>query len=310
MSTPNKLYNPHWEELYNFHELEKDKLSEQISAWYKNYPAPSNFSELHALEEKRDYHNQICLRCLDTYKHRTVQEYINWAIENQPILKEILEKDYASHISFDHCHSIEHATIMISALLGLQRKVDFLKGDRNNRSSSTVEADSLGIFEDTGSNTLTTSWLNFTTTDRVEEYDFIILTTVDTRDNEKHICFYADEDATRKVGMVMGHIGQIALQFIKNDLGHDFKKLNKKRLKSMPKYHFYTHTIMSSAEPREDFMEHIFEYDHKDIIRKIAGSHARLSRKTMKPHRAVPAFLKDAVEQYIGFDGICLKNQT
>lgn len=126
----NTQYNPHWKAVHDFHHDERAR--------------PGN-------EKERDYHNEICFRCLDTYQHGTVRHYVQWVLKNSG---------------------------------------------------------------------------------RDDEYDFIILTSVDMRENEKHVFFFEDGNRTRDANLIFLHIGQLAFQFVEQGLGKDFEEFANTQLKS------------------------------------------------------------------------------
>lgn len=145
---------------------------------------------------------------------------------------------------------------------------------------------------------------------------------MDTRENEKHVCFFGDGDPTREAQMMVTLISQLAYQFIEQDLGKNFGEFSKGHIRSnngffasllskkpqdFPTYHFYTHTFMSMGLPREDFIRHKLQYDDETGYHQT-GRHSRsFPRIKMHPFDCMPQYLKVMVDQYIGFDGICLQ---
>ncbi|MCB9995157.1 MAG: hypothetical protein H6869_01815 [Rhodospirillales bacterium] len=325
MTILNQDYNPAWEAVHDYHHGQRTRLQNDIDAWHQNHSSSSGRNdELNKLEKERDFHHQTCLRCLDSYQHKTVREFVQWAFKNSENLAEILEQDYAAHISFDHCQTIDQAKVIISQLYKLQAKDNFLNNKAGGKSCPAGQPDGLDIFDRTGANTMTTEWMNFKTRcafGSSGKDDFIVLTSVDTRENEKHVCFYADQDKSRNAMLIMPRIGQLAFQFIANDLGNDFDEFAKaqaqkagfsiarllRKQRSFPAYHFYTHTFMSGdALPREDFIKHILAYDNQDTYQPGSQSYGCFQRVKMKPYKYVPQYLKDAVNRYIGFEEICI----
>ena len=321
----NAEYNPDWEAVHDFHDGERTRLENEITKWIKQATPESESSALKKLEDKRDYHHQTCLRCLDTYQHKTVKDYVDWALENYGALPEILKKDYAAHIDLDRCQTIDQARAVISQLHELEAKNEFLNEETGAQPCPVGMPDGLDIFTRTGSNTLTTKWMNFKARCNFgvgDECEFILLTSVDTRENEKHVCFFGDGDPTRHAQMMITLISQLAFQFVEQDLGKDFGEFSKghirsnngffasllsKKPKDFPTYHFYTHTFMSMGLPREDFMRHELQYDEESGYHQT-GRHSRSFRRIkMHPFDCMPQYLKVMVDQYIGFDGICLQ---
>lgn len=322
----NPDYNPDWEAIHDFHHDQRARLQREINALMESYSSTES-GKLKRLEKERSFHNATCLRCLDTYQHKTVQDFVKWSLENSLQLSEIFKDECASHICFDHCQSIEQAKIIISQLIALYRKKAFLDGKSSGGKYCPAGRpdDDLDIFENTGSNNIISLWTDFRTQSNFGPFDiheYIVLTSVDRHKDVIHVCFYADEDESRKAGMIMGRIGQLAFQFIQNDLGPDFDEFAKSQVKkqtglplpgflhpkhkSFPAYRFYTHTVMAGTLPREDFIEHIFDYGREDSCSPGSRAYGCFRRTKMQPYRSMPRYLKDAVQEHIGFDGICL----
>jgi len=318
-------YKPNWEAVHNFHHDERTRLENAIKDLVKTITSETDPSELEKLQKERNYHHETCLRCLDTYQHKTVQHYVRWALENFGTLSDILKQDYASHISLDHCQTIEQARAIISQLHELEAKDEFLNRDSGGKPCPAGKPDGFDIFTRTDTNNLTTQWMNFKVVSNFgtgDEYDFILLTSVDTRENEKHVCFFGDGDRTRDAMLIFPHIGQLAYQFIEQDLGKDFEEFEKsnvkakngfiaslfsKKPKDFPVYHFYTHTFMSSGFPREDFMKHDLEYHREGTYNPRSRYYGDFRRVKMQPFDCMPQYLKAGVDHHIGFEGISLK---
>ena len=78
----NEAYNPDWETIHNFHNKERERLEKQIKTWHQNYTPQSDHGRLKELQKDLEFHHQICLRCLDTLQHKTVQDYYDWLLKN------------------------------------------------------------------------------------------------------------------------------------------------------------------------------------------------------------------------------------
>ena len=226
-------------------------------------------------------------------------------------MEDISEKNYTPYKSLEHCQTIEQAQAVISQLQDLVANDKFLNEELSGRSCPIGKPDDLDIFTRTQSHALSTQWMNFklvSSHGAGKTHDLIILTSVDTRKNEKHVCFFGDEDPTRQANLIISAINKLAYQFIVQDLGKDFESLRDKKgpfpllpsrkIREFPIYHFYTHTIMSATLPREDFIRHDLEYH------KTKGDLGSFNRIKMKPFTCMPAYLKSCVDHYIGFEHV------
>lgn len=85
----NEAYNPDWETIHDFHDKERGRLEKQIKTWHQNYTPQSDHARLEELQKELEFHHQICLRCLDTSQHKTVQDYYDWLLQNsEPPIEE------------------------------------------------------------------------------------------------------------------------------------------------------------------------------------------------------------------------------
>lgn len=85
----NKDYNSNWEIIHDYHAQERGRLEKQIKTWHHNYTSQSDHGRLQELQKELEFHHQICLRCLDTLQHKTVQDYYDWLLKNsEPPIEE------------------------------------------------------------------------------------------------------------------------------------------------------------------------------------------------------------------------------
>ena len=154
-------YKPDWEAVHDFHHDERSRLENEIKDLIKTITPESGNSKLKKLQKERDYHHETCLRCLDTYQHKTVQHYVRWALKNSGTLSDTLKQNYAAHISFDHCQTIEQARAIIGQLHELESKDEFLNRNSGGKPCPAGKPDGLDIFSRTDANNLTTQWMNY-----------------------------------------------------------------------------------------------------------------------------------------------------
>ena len=85
----NEAYNPDWETIHDFHDKERGRLEKQIKTWHQNDASQSDHGILKEFQKELEFHHQICLRCLDTLQHKTVQDYYDWLLKNsEPPIEE------------------------------------------------------------------------------------------------------------------------------------------------------------------------------------------------------------------------------
>ncbi len=80
MSRANPYYNPKWEEIYNLHEEQRglyEKRSDELAMMFSQ--GDQYKADFLATQECFDFHNRICLYCLDTMQHPTIETFWNWA---------------------------------------------------------------------------------------------------------------------------------------------------------------------------------------------------------------------------------------
>lgn len=79
MSRPNAYYNPKWEEIYNLHEEQRDlrdKRSNELAMMLSE--GEQYKADYQATLECFDFHHKICLYCLDTMQHPTIEAFWDW----------------------------------------------------------------------------------------------------------------------------------------------------------------------------------------------------------------------------------------
>tara|TARA_B100000780_G_scaffold276420_1_gene244946 strand:+ start:453 stop:815 length:363 start_codon:yes stop_codon:yes gene_type:complete len=81
----NEAYNPDWKKIHNFHNKERGRLEKKIKTWHQNYASQSDHGRLKKLQKELEFHHQMCLRCLDTLQHKTVQDYYDWLLQNSEL---------------------------------------------------------------------------------------------------------------------------------------------------------------------------------------------------------------------------------
>ncbi len=82
MTDKNTQYNPHWEAIHDYHDVQRTLLAQQIKDWHKAYPPSSDHQALNALQAELEFHHRTCLHCLDTLQHKTAQDCMNWRVKN------------------------------------------------------------------------------------------------------------------------------------------------------------------------------------------------------------------------------------
>lgn len=91
MPVANPEYRVHWQSLHDHHSAERMRISEvraklvdQNNAFYEsglevNSPELTSLEkEIARLDEEFHEHQRVCLRCLDTYQHKTIQDAAQW----------------------------------------------------------------------------------------------------------------------------------------------------------------------------------------------------------------------------------------
>jgi len=80
MSRVNPYYNPKWEEIYNLHEEQRDhceKRSDELAMILSQ--SEKDKADYQSTRECFDFHHKICLYCLETMQHPTIDAFWDWA---------------------------------------------------------------------------------------------------------------------------------------------------------------------------------------------------------------------------------------
>lgn len=179
-----------------------------------------------ALKEQWTTSHETCLRCLDTYQHKTIQDAAEWIFKNfDPGMG-----TSATHT--EHQIDLEKLTTMDAVRRAWSEA---------NAISEQIEADKIqalpvgrpggrNIFERAGDNTVASAWQTF---DYEERYPGVYdpmgrhthtLVTVDHRKDEYHICFTQDPDIVRGGSFVSYEIEALATAMYKRACAEQVSK--------------------------------------------------------------------------------------
>lgn len=80
MSRENPYYNAKWEQIYNLHEEQRDLYQKRRDELALMLSESEQYkADYQATRECFDFHHKICLYCLDTMQHPTIEAFWNWA---------------------------------------------------------------------------------------------------------------------------------------------------------------------------------------------------------------------------------------
>ena len=80
MTRANPYYNPKWEEIYNLHEEQRDHCEKRSGELAMMLSQGEKYkADFLATQECFEFHNKICLYCLDTMQHPTIESFWVWA---------------------------------------------------------------------------------------------------------------------------------------------------------------------------------------------------------------------------------------
>lgn len=225
MPTINPDYKPDWEALHDHHAAERKRilekqnaLMEQDGEFYKQglqHDAPERIKlsrKQEALQTEFSKHHTQCLRCLDTYQHKTIQDAARWVFRNfDPNMGSY--NAYTVHkIDFEKFTTIEQVNRAWSEANKISEQINAEKAG----SLPVGEPGGKDIFQETGKNRVGSAWQEF---DMKELHPggyyprgghVHTLVTVDQRENEYHICFMQDPDIERGGFYVEGEIAALA----------------------------------------------------------------------------------------------------
>jgi len=195
MPTQNSFYTPEWEEIYAQHERERKYFETERDRIYPLYLKEKEKFETtyKSIECNREFHHKICLYCLDTLQHKTVQDYWKWATDTIHI-KKLFEEIGLDSPDPESFTSIKDASDYLSNLHTKSKKFGLLKSNESPVLSPESPETYLGIFEDSKESDLSSEWRTFNVDlpNTTETVDITTLVFVDKRKDQVHVCFYTD----------------------------------------------------------------------------------------------------------------------
>ncbi len=80
MSRANPYYNPKWEEIHDLHAEQRDLYEKRSADLVLMLSKGDEYKAAHeAASECFYFHQKICLYCLDTMQHPTIEAFWDWA---------------------------------------------------------------------------------------------------------------------------------------------------------------------------------------------------------------------------------------
>lgn len=225
MAIPNPEYKPNWQEVQDFHDaerkridVERDAIQEkenelfQAGVSYQSDEMKALARESQALQEEWDTHHRECLRCLDRYQHKTVQDAAKWLFDRfDPSMGTIGAKTI-HQIDFEQFQTIDEAH---AAWVQANDVSQQMEADQRN-ALEIGQPNGSDIFTETGDNQISSSWQVFDASTMgynpglTNNWHSHSLVTVDQRNGEYHICFMHDPDTHRGGGSPMNFIEDLA----------------------------------------------------------------------------------------------------
>lgn len=266
MPVPNPLYNPEWEAIHNHHAAERDRLMKEIDSL--EYDTPERES---ATEQFRHHHDA----CQDSLimQHPTVQDYAAWTFENLGLPHDV-PVSLPDFEDFKTLDEVRETARRISDTAHEERinKLQQLPCGRPNGQD---------IFENKGDNTLFSFWRNF---DRREldpkihhdRNDVHTLVSVDTREDEIHVCFMQDYHDHSDV--------RASLPALATAIYNEARANNSSGSEIRPeRFKFYAHLPPNGLYQKEFFAEVSMTFED-----------GRFGQGKWECHKAIPAFIQSA----------------
>ncbi len=207
MPVENPDYKPDWEALYDQHKADSDRLGEELQALterdnalhrdgqhYDSDERTSIFEEQEKLRTAIDGHDEQCRRCIDTFQHETIQDAAAY------IFRSFDTNEVGSGVTVGHQIDFEQFTTMEEVTAAWVEARDATKQivAEETRALPSGRPDGLDIFEETGSNQITSARHLFDHDELGSSKGDLhrnmvggcdVLVTVDQRDGEYHVCF-------------------------------------------------------------------------------------------------------------------------
>lgn len=215
MPVPNPDYKPDWEQIHDHHAAERERLWSEMMSLQKQdndlwdaddqkHDSPARLEierQKEILDRERKTHHEQCLRCLDTYQHKTVQDCAEWLFNGGFKPDNFVTTQTDIHqIDFEKFQTLKEVKEEWARVHDEKKQQD-----AENRYSLPIgKPDGKDIFTKTGNNEVQSQWVTFEAEElgRRRNPHLInhthTLVTIDQReDGEWHICFMHDPDMVR-----------------------------------------------------------------------------------------------------------------
>ena len=296
MPTTNSFYNPEWEEIYAQHEQQRNYFEKERDRIYPLYlDQKEKFETTYkSIECNWEFHHRICLYCLDTLQHKTVQDYWKWAT-NSITIKNAFDKIEIDQPDPESFTSIKEASKYLSNLYTKSQKFGLLESNESPVSSPENPETYLGIFEENRDSDLSSEWMTFNVglPNTTETIEITTLVFTDKRKDQIHVCFYTDTYKGRT--FVIPCIRELAKAYIdKNAPENSSTKKWWNFGKIQPTKHQFYAYVMPTRINQEIIM----------AFPPSQNSYNVPDKYRMRPYHAIPAYLKNSVKDQITLSGI------
>ena len=85
MLIKNEHYNPNWEIIHDYHHEERERLSKEKRAWWRDMSKNKDYKEIEQMNAEFDFHHNICRLCLHKYQHEYVADFAEYLFKNSSL---------------------------------------------------------------------------------------------------------------------------------------------------------------------------------------------------------------------------------